>query len=234
MLVEIAGIPGSGKTTLHRHLKIEMKRRNLAFTDINAIARRNPAPNAVPRFVKAKPERAPLYRFMRFSTKHPDLISMAQELLSDAPIKQFLYFLLASNFQAALDLKKEGEIVIMDEGFLTHAVAASLSVENSPNLEKLISLSPPIDAIIFVNTPTDIAFERAINRREGVKDAREKVIAKFGDLSEFENRSTTLIRGIDLYRNRCRQIIEVDTSENLEQCAEHIVDKLTQENTPLS
>jgi thymidylate kinase len=226
MLVELVGIPGSGKTTLYRHMSEAMKRRGLLFTDINEISNRPPQPKSTPRFVTAKPKRAPLYKYIQFSRKHPELVHQTSELFGDESIKHFLYCLLASSFQSAVDIKRENEIVVMDEGFLSHSVAACFGNESSHILEKIITLSPAFDAIIFINTPPEIAFERAVNRVGGSEKMMKKIITKFGDLSAFQKRKTALLKGIEFYRKKCGGVIEVDPSQDLKQSAEYIVDEL--------
>jgi len=226
MLVELAGIPGSGKTTLFRYLRKEMERRGVANSDINTVADRELNQRNVPRFVRNKPQRAPLFRFGRFCRKHSDLVAVAPEIFGDENIKLFLYFLLASNYQAAIDLGEEGEIILMDEGFLASGVAACFQRKSISVLQTLIGGSPEVDAIIFLDTPAEVAFERAVNRAGGTKEIREMVVAKFGDLSAFKRRRAIMKRGIELYRPKCGNVIEVDTSQGIVQTAEYVVEQL--------
>ena len=226
MLVELTSIPGGGKTTLHRHLIKAMKGRGLSFTDLSKIAKREPQPKSVPRYVIAKPQRELLYRFTQFSHKYPALINAISELYSQETTKCFLYYLMASNFQMASELKRVGEIVLIDEGFLTHGVAAYLASKKEGLLQDLIQLSPPIDAVIFVNTPPDVAFNRAVERRGGTPIMRKKVIAKFGDLTSFEERYKTLKQGLEYYKSSCRDVIEVDGTHDAERSANMVVERL--------
>lgn len=203
MLIEIAGIPGSGKTTLFKHLCAELVGRNAAVTDLSTLATEKGGADTGPRFVRRKPDRDLLFRFTRFTARHPAFFATADRAFGDATTKKFLFFLLAAQFQMARDLGRDDEVIFMDEGFLSHSVAMYPDAAARPALHDMIDVAPPVDALIFIDTPADIAFERVVARQSGRHDFRARTIQKFGDAAAFSERRQNFLAGVELYRQRC-------------------------------
>jgi len=212
MLVEIAGLPGSGKTTLFRNLRAELMRMDLPVTDINTIADVRDSAEAVPRFVSRKPQRELLYRFWRFQSQNPGLMRRIDSLYRSGDIKQFLFMLLATHFQAGTDQVEEDEIVMTDEGFLTHIVALFCKRGDRKDFDSLIDEVPAADLLIHLNASADVAHARAVARRGPGRAARQMVESKLGGKRLFATRQSLLERGVQLYARRCRAVIEVDAS----------------------
>lgn len=228
MLVEFAGIPGSGKSTLKYAIMKELTNRSISYVGTKKVSARASPPGTVPRFsVERKPERIPLYRFSRFSRSHPDYVEMIAKLFDENDVQQyFMHLLLAANFQAALDAKEDGEFVLFDEGFLSYGVVACRHANQIEKLASIITVSPEMDAIVLVRTPPVTAHQRAIDRMGGGNRAKKKVISKFGTVSDLESHEAILQQGLKYYQSRSKVVLSVDGTENTEKNATSIVDEL--------
>lgn len=233
MLIEIAGLPGSGKTTLYNALSHELKRRKIEFTDVNTIATERSGAQSGPRFVRRKPYRDLLFRLTRFTTLHPEFFYKAEKTFGDKTIKKFLFFLLSANFQMGKDLKANDELVFLDEGFLTHSVAIFPDKSHSSNLTDLLEHAPEIDVIVFLDTPANIAFERVLERG-GPSDKRARKSEKFGDENAFLERCENLKTGFEVYKGRCRFMLRVDTTTSLDDAVTKLAEDLISLNTARS
>lgn len=226
MLIEIAGIPGSGKTTLYKSLGKELKRRGVPYTDANTIAIERSGADNAPRFVRSRPERDLLFRFTRFTAKNPEFFTRVESSFGDATTIKFLFFLLCANFQMAKDLKKKGEIVFLDEAFLTHGVAIHSRASGQPDLSGLLECGPRVDAVIFIDTPAEVAFDRVVERAGGTNEKRAGVVQKIGDADAFAERRNQFVTGIEIYRARCSRIFVVDSGEDLDDVTKVLADDI--------
>jgi thymidylate kinase len=226
MLIEIAGIPGSGKTTLYKRLGKELKRRGVAYTDANTIAiQRSGAENA-PRFVRSRPERDLLFRFTRFTAKNPDFFTKVESSFGDATTVKFLFFLLCANFQMARDLRKKGEMVFMDEAFLTHCIAIHSRESRRSDLSGLLGCAPRIDAVIFIDIPPDVAFGRVVERAGGTPEKRAGVIQKIGEVDVFAQRRDWFRAGVEAYKERCSRIFVIEATQDTDEDVKQLADDL--------
>ena len=230
MLIEIAGIPGCGKTTLYKRLGMELKRRGVAYADANTIAMQRSDTKNAPRFVRNKPNRDLLFQLVCFTMQNPDFFAKVQLSFGNVASAKFWFFLLCTNFQMAQNFKKKDEIVFLDEGFLTHGVAIHPTKSQRSNLVGLLECAPKIDVLIFVDTPAKTAFERAVERAGGTAKKREGVMQKFGDVDAFVERSSLFKAGLEVYKDRCSRIFVVEATENMDDAIKQLVDDLVQLN----
>ena len=226
MLIEFAGLPGSGKTTLLKKLRQELEKRDVSATDVNTLAYKRTGDKNAPRFVRNKPHRNLLFRLTRFSAHYPEFFSKAEKSLEDATIKKFLFFLVGAHFQLARDLQREGEMVFMDEGFLNHCVAIYPEKSQRSDFLKLVKSAPRSDVIIYCDVPAEVAFDRAVQRRSDIDNARERVIEKFGDVDAFEERRGNFMAGLETYKDRNVIVCVIGTEESLDQATKTLADQL--------
>jgi thymidylate kinase len=226
MFIELAGIPGSGKTTFYRKVRPEIEKRGFSVNDINTIANGRADPGWIPRFVRNKPQRELLYRFSRFLAEYPDFSSLCGELYGKDDVKQFLLILIAANFQAASDLAKPDEIVFLDEGFLTRAVAACQSAASEELLAKLLSQVPVVDVLVYLNTPASRAYDRSVQRRLVSGHTAKAVEQKLGDRKAFAEREKMMGLGVELYGKRCGSVIEVQPNWDADTAASFVAQRL--------
>ena len=226
MLVEIAGLPASGKTTLYQSLGRELKRRNVSFTDLSTLAAQPPEGKNVPRFVHSKPERNLLFRLTRFTAQNSEFFLSAEKSFGDATTKKFLFFLLAAQFQTAKDVGKTDNIIFTDEGFINHCLAIYPSKEQRSNLVKLVELAPKVDALFYLDISPEVAFNSAVDRVGGGIENRARIIQKFGDIDAFAERRENFLAAIDAYRRNDIHVTLINRSESLQQITLKVVDEL--------
>ncbi|WP_294227008.1 hypothetical protein [uncultured Shimia sp.] len=221
MFVEIAGMPGCGKTTIFKGLSTRLTPLGVASNNINNISMHRLATDWLPRFVKGKPQRELLYRFSRFVSAHPKLVSYAERIYDKDDVKQFLFVLMCANYQASVDLAEDGEVIFLEEGFLTHSVAASLPLAQSKRaLHGLVSKLPIVDAVVFIKTPPQVAFERVFQRR-GLRLGNKKLTDKFGGMDSFVARADLFERGVHQYCERGPKLIEIDAAWSPQEAADY-------------
>ena len=217
MLIEIAGIPGSGKTTLQKRLAQELRRRDAAVVTVSEIANtRSGADNTTPRYVKNHPHRELLYHFTHFTTQNAEFFKKAQQTFGGKTTKKFLFFLVCGHFQMARALKKHNEMVLIDEAILTHCVSIYPKREQQSELADLLSCAPEVDVLIHLETPAHVAFERAIARRGGTDIVRAGIVNKFGDESAFAERLDSFKVGIKSYKEHFTTVLNVDSTKSLD------------------
>lgn len=210
MLIEIAGLPGSGKTMFTKALHQKFAAKGQAIETAVAIAGDAERNLDAPRFVTARDERILLHHYIRFQRAHAQLDARVVETLGKAPQRHLLYAIKAASFQGALDLARPGEIVIMDEGLLSLGVTAFFKANDPAALQKVIALIPPIDALIWVDVPPSLAFERSMQRYGRTPDQRRSVLSKHGNVDNFEVRGALFADAIKRYAEAGVALIRLD------------------------
>jgi len=226
MLIEFAGLPGSGKTTLLKQLRRELEKRDVSVTDANTIADKRSDDKNAPRFVRNKPHRNLLFRLTRFSAHYPEFFSKAEQSFEDATVKKFLFFLFGAHFQMARDLQRDDEMVFIDEGFLNHCVAIYPEKSQRADFRQLMNSAPKSDVLVYFDIPAEVAFDRAVQRRSDIDNARERVIEKFGDLDAFEERRGNFMAALDIYKDQNATVFHVAPEASLDQATTRLADQL--------
>jgi thymidylate kinase len=226
MLIEFAGLPGSGKTTLQKKLRRELEKRDVSVTDANTIADKRSDDKNAPRFVRNKPHRNLLFRLTRFSAHYPEFFSKAEQSFEGATVKKFLFFLFGAHFQMARDLQRDNEVVFMDEGFLNHCTSIYPKKSQRSVFLQLINSAPKCDVLIYLDISSEVAFDRAVQRRSGIERARECVIEKFGDLDAFEERRGNFLAALDIYKDQNATLFLVKPEDSLDQATTRLANQL--------
>jgi thymidylate kinase len=215
VFIEITGIPGSGKTTLYKEFRREMWRHRISVTDINLVASDREERGWLPRYVRNKPQRELLHRFARFMSAHPELIALCNSLFGEDEAKRLLFLIMVANFQAARDLARPGEVIVLEEGFLTHAVAACHARGDQALFQQFLSLIPPVDALVYLDVPAEIAYERAVDRKLNDQHARQKL----GGPEGFASREAAMRTGVETYGPRCGAVLEIGPGQDVHEDA---------------
>ncbi len=229
MFVEIAGLPGSGKTTLYKALSKRLAELGNDVSDINVISQHRKDEGWIPRFVRAKPHRELLYRFSRFLVAHPRLISLSDKLFGEDDVKQFLFLLLCGHYQASVDLAKDDEMIFLEEGFLTHAVAACYDRNEDGVFDALVDALPAVDITIHLTTTPEVAYARVFERR-GTQLGHGKMAAKFGDLAAFEARAALFERAVSRNKARGHVFLDVPADWDVDEVAKAVMDRAAQKS----
>ncbi len=226
MLIEIVGIPGSGKSTLYKSLTQELKRQNVDFVDAQTILATRSNDDSAPRYVQKKPQRDLLYRFTRFTVKNPEFFEKAQQTFGEASTKKFLFFLACAHFQLARDLNTHNEMVFFDEALLTHCASIYPKTEQQSDLVELLNCAPEIDVLIHLEIPPDVAFDRAVARHGGTEKTRARIVSKFGDKFAFAARANNIKAGIKTFTERGSIVFNVDATKAFDEVVEKLVHDL--------
>ncbi|MEM6408260.1 MAG: hypothetical protein AAF700_07550 [Pseudomonadota bacterium] len=225
MLIELIGVPGSGKSTVLRALLPALRAQRVqAHRADRLIALESTDPNA-PRYLKRGPDRLALYRSLQFRRSHPALLMHIEQDLAPGPADAFLFSWTTNLFQAAREHGPKDGFTFLDEG-LVHRGASFHQTAEPQLFEHYLSLIPLPDVVVNLCPPPRLAYQRAVARRAHKTLPRAKVEAKFGDKLAFRERHRFIERGLDHLRGRGAVIWDIDTSEPLSSCTDAIVQRL--------
>ncbi|NNL34659.1 MAG: hypothetical protein HKP35_02440 [Silicimonas sp.] len=209
MLIEFCGIPASGKSTLIQGLLGAGKCNGWTFT--RAVAS---APSAVkmPRYVTRHPDRRQLYQAARFRAAHGAFFAEADRLCGGVALDLFFFLLTAQSYQDWHDAPVRGAAVLFDEGLAGRA--AALSASRKQDAEPLARLAPLPSVLVMVDTPPEIAFDRATHRHGPSEKMRDAVISLHGDEAMFTRRRTAMVETCAILEARGTPVVRVDAAKS--------------------
>jgi hypothetical protein len=210
VLIEIIGLPGSGKTSFTKALMRHAVSQGDPFQTAVAISGDAARNKAEPRYVTARSERILLHHYVRFQRAHPELDARLVGLFGKAPQRHLLYAIKAASFQAAKDLSRADERVIMDEGLLSLGITAFFKADDPAGLRSFTKSVPPVDALLWVHTPPMTAFGRAAQRYGTTPDQRKSLRNKHGDKDSFKARAQFLEDAVSGCRQNGVPVIQLD------------------------
>lgn len=227
MLVEVLGLPGSGKSTLIKHLVPHMRGLGLRTRRADKVVGLPCTAPDAPRYLKRGADRIMLYRTLCFRRAHPDLMAHIEGKLDLSASDEFLFSLTTGQYQAYQEHAADLDMVFLDEGFAHRGVSAHLQADDAL-FSDYMGLIPIPDLIIHLCPPPRMAFRRAIHRRSDRSFSKRKVTAKLGDQFVFRRRHRLLESGLLTLRARGARIIDVNTALDVEACLEALTPALEQ------
>jgi thymidylate kinase len=239
ILIEIIGIPGSGKSTLFSLFKSGLSDQNLIVYDSEEIFLKHEE-LIYPGYIIEKIRKIPSsYRFYflrilnkifkieasyirKFNKKNPELIEFVFDLIKKKHIfKKHKKYLnkwtqyLFSVYEIASNFLNDKSVLLFDEGFSQKAITYFNSVYernlNIEEFEKYIHLIPKIDIIIRLNSDKSICYERIVKR--GLPKRLEEGSSE--EIGNYFDRSVVYIeKACKMLEKQGSHIIEVENSEN--------------------
>ncbi len=212
MLIELVGLPGSGKTTFSKQFYKQMRAAGTPVQDAQTLALDARAGKQTPRFVRARPERALLHRYIRFQRQNKELDALATAQFDDAPVKHLLFTMVAAGYQAVQDLAAARDVVVIDEGFVTHGVAAFYEKGDRDGMARYAALMPKVEMVMHLDPGATLAFERTQQRAGPDPERRAFVTQKHGELALFERRDQMMRDTLESYAARGVTVVRLDTA----------------------
>ncbi len=226
MLIEVAGVPGAGKTTLCHALSQRMADAQMVFRSVKHYGGQTPAGHHTPRFVVNNPEAALLHRYIRFTRQNPELERLWTEAFEEAPVRHLLFSMMAGYYQSAVDLAPFDELVFQDEGFLTYAVAIFYESGSISDVTRFMEAAPSVDAVIYMHSTADLAFQRAIDRGDGSARSRRGTIRKHGDFETFERRVAMTDAAVAVCEARRVPVIRLNAESDPDELCDSLLPQL--------
>lgn len=186
-VIEFVGTPGSGKTTLARALVDLLRDEGRDATTIVDAARAHAATTrtgrAVSRLAPARVRRLLLWRLFygastldafRFARAHPALARMVVRSQRTRPVPRKLrrhtlwwFFQLGGRTRFLSRTSHDGEVLVIDDGFLHRVVALHAGPSETPDgqlVGALVDLLPRPDLVVRTTAEAETCVRRVIER----------------------------------------------------------------------
>jgi thymidylate kinase len=191
-LIEMTGLPGSGKTTVYPHLMSSFSDIGFDIYDFKKFNQRYPSYlkstfstvyNYLPRAVRSRYSKYMYSKLNsddnfinKFKIEFNYLVDFAKtinqhRLIPDEHKELSDKWLLetASIYQVARELLKDDSYLLLDEGFTHKVINLFVSLQeseiNEEGLEQYLLLIPQIEILIFIKTDINVCLERIMKRK---------------------------------------------------------------------
>jgi thymidylate kinase len=232
LVVEFAGVPGSGKSSLSREVSRRLRAKDLAaFTVIEAARIR--AAQSLPGEGPLHPSRnrvtalvlwwlfyaAASFRAAIFIWRcHDEVVTLARlqsrrDIRSGMKAHNAWWYLQLVGRRMYLDTSRAIEAILYDDGFVHRSVALFSSPgEPGPvgGIDSYLASIPTPDVVVSVSTDVDTCLRRVVNR--GIWDHSES--ATHEELLAYLRAADTILqRAIDYAQTRGATVVRVDNGD---------------------
>ena len=158
----------------------------------------------------------------RFAQQHPELIRFVHETQRVRPPEALVkqrnvlpsFRRLMGHYGLLTSMKRPGDVLIFDEGFVHRVIALHVSPVETPPIETMstyLDLIPRSDLVIHVKTPPEICIQRVKKRGPAsfLVNMHEEHMARF-----FKNMQIVIHQAVSHIQQKGWPVIEVDNSHN--------------------
>ena len=247
MLIEFAGPPGSGKSTLTKNLVRRLRVLGVsAYTEDQAVTEYN-SRSKIRKFVspffneteqvsllgKYFSLRSPWYLY-QFKLNHPDFWRVIQESYHRRPINENHQDLIRNYFkrtmiyyQFIVDHGNQDEVILFDEGF-AHRITHFVSEREVPDwiqIEKYLKFIPKSNSLVYLDVPPSICVERV--QKRGLRGRLANLNGE--ELNSFISKSSQALDfGTSFLADQGVNIISLDAAADSEQVMDNLESRIVE------
>ncbi|MEM9582794.1 MAG: hypothetical protein AAGA08_06735 [Pseudomonadota bacterium] len=225
MLVEVLGLPGSGKTTLIKKVLPQLRALGLPARRADKIVGLPCETPDAPRYLRRSPDRTALYRAQAFRNAYPALMSHVEKRLDLDLTDGFLFSLTGSHYQGCFEYADRFDFIFLDEGFGHRGVSAHLGQDDAM-FAQYLELIPVPDLVIHLCPPPRVAFRRAINRHASPDRPKREVTGRLGDEAVFRKRHQMLQTSVTALQARGAEVLAINSADALDDCTAALIPDL--------
>lgn len=233
MIVEFAGMPGTGKTTVCAQVVARLVERGV---EVGSRATRE---RAISRGVASRGRPDDWLDNVALELRHPDRIATAlRYMASFSPVARRgmlrpVRDLLRKSYLGDRQRQDERGLFVLDQGMIQPILSISIlrtpSPRTAPALRALLRAFEPTlpDVVVRMNVDPATGYQRLIARlqREGPSGRFDRRLQSTG-ASAFETGQRLTEHIVDALANRGRQIIECNANQSIELQAQTVADAL--------
>ena len=218
MRVELAGLPGCGKTTLRKGILNGLRDLDIEVFKFEALSwKKRGERQKISRMLGRKPERTEIYGLAHFAAAHPRTFRLLHEGAEDFPDRMIWTMLFMSNAWFALQDMPDMPVV-QEEGFLQHGMAAL--AKSSEEDTRLYARSMPEPGLVIVPV---IAIETVMARTAGNDNMLPADLRRMGP-GKLERAFRRRVAALDVMcatlEERDVPVLKLDATEAREKLAE--------------
>lgn len=216
MFVEFIGLPGSGKSTIIKHLRRLSGGTDLPFETLSQIADQvHRIKLEQPGYLKRKPGRGWFQALLGFAHRHPDAFRVLFENTLANSWENTIVMDVLGQYDLARQAKEPVGPILVDEGLLHRGAAAFLKEDAYSTLDAYLKDIPVAGVVVWLDIDVGTAIDRCKQRKKGLP----RLYQHFSDaelLQHYEKLKALHRVCIDQQDQAGATIVKVDTNALLE------------------
>lgn len=226
-LIEIAGLPGSGKSSVGAPLLKALRTAGYAPRFPADYLKKVGSQPLKERFAPRRPEFHSTFHLSLIHARHRDFISALYQ--TPGPTEREIYWVNYTLLAYALFeyFAEDREVLIVDEGVFNRMCAILVECDAPSLVGRLFETMPLANDVIFLDVPPEAALERTIARRRRGHNMRMRMTKKYGGVERLTAWRERFLEGGEVVRERGASFLTIASSPSPEDAAARIFEFIT-------